>query len=120
MKIIIIEDSAKVRESLVRLLKHIFKGIQIVECDSVFRAKNLISNGKYDLAILDLNLPDGSGTELIELFKEVGNTKVLIFSNTSSDYIRSRCLNQGADYFFDKSSELDKLISTLEDLQPVM
>jgi two-component system OmpR family response regulator len=117
MKILVVEDSERVRRSLVLLISQLCGNCEIVEYDNIAEAKETLNYNRFDLAIFDLNLPDGSGIGLIEHAKKVEETTVIIFSNTNSDYIRSKCKTLGADYFFDKSTEFENLINTLQDLQ---
>ncbi len=120
MNILIVEDSEKVRESLVKLIKLIYGACDIVESDNIAKAKSLIPHKEFEIAILDLNLPDGSGIELISSLKSSNCKNIVIFSNTTSDYIRTKCSNLGADHIFDKTSEFEELIALLEDLQPTL
>jgi len=118
MKILVVEDSENVRQSLVKLLSRVFENIEIDEAENISQGKEQLSKSIHDLIILDLNLPDGSGINLITQAKAISNSKVIVFSSTASEFIRKRALSLGADHFIDKTFEFEKLMNTLENLQP--
>ncbi len=65
-----------------------------------------------DIIILDLKLPDGSGIEILKKVKALNSTvKVYVFSINSE--LKNICLRKGADGFFDKSCDGEKLMDTL-------
>ncbi len=70
-----------------------------------------------DVVILDLHMPGGNGLDVLQDMKR--NTPapiVIIFTNYPFPHYRQRCLDGGAEFFFDKSTEFDKLRETLEHL----
>ena len=65
------------------------------------------------MIILDLNLPDGNGIELLKWVKEKQiETKVYVFS--TSIELKLLCLKYGTFAFFDKAKDFNKLIETLK------
>ena len=65
-----------------------------------------------EMVILDVQLPDGSGLDLLGTIKqERPNTRVLMFSNYA--LYRKRCVAEGADDFFDKPMDLERLTATV-------
>ena len=67
MKTIIIDDEAKARKTIVEILKYSYEDIKIVaEADDV--ETGLVAIQKYhpDLVLLDINMPDGSGFDLLK------------------------------------------------------
>jgi len=77
----------------------------------------MINEINADIVLLDLNLPDKSG---IELLKEIKHNhpqiKVIVLTNHASDNYREICTYMGADYFFDKSSDFDKITETINSM----
>ena len=64
------------------------------------------------MIILDLNLPDGNGIELLKWVKEKQiETQVYVFS--TSIELKRLCLKYGTFAFFDKAKDFNKLIETL-------
>jgi DNA-binding response OmpR family regulator len=55
---------------------------QVVSARSLREARKRLSEGRYELVLLDIELPDGSGLELLSPGAELGNSSppVLVFS----------------------------------------
>ncbi len=64
MKVLVVEDDEILRRALVHLLQQ--KAQQVAEADSVSEAAFQLAQD-FDLVILDINLPDGRGSELAEV-----------------------------------------------------
>lgn len=72
IRAVIIEDEKRSRETLQGLLKLYCKNVQVVgEAEGIQSGKKLIDNQKPDLVFLDIQMPDGSGFHLLEMFNEV-------------------------------------------------
>lgn len=115
LKIFICEDSEGIRDSLKKLLAPV-KSIQIIGvADRVESAANFLSKNKPDISIVDLNLPDGSGYDILDLIKNSPDPHtVIILTNHSADFYRKKAIEKGADYFFDKSTEFEKIIDVID------
>lgn len=69
------------------------------------------------VVLLDIQLVDGSGLEVLRVVrKEYPDTKVIVFSNFAEPIYRKRCMDGGAYAFFDKKSGLQALRQTLREL----
>lgn len=81
-------------------------------------ANQIIDKEQPDIAILDIQLPDGSGIDLLSKIKNMRKeTVVIMLTNYPYSIIRKRCDELGADYFFDKSTEFEKVLEVLETRQ---
>lgn len=70
-----------------------------------------------DCVILDLQLTDGDGTEVVKRLRALpGTAEVPILMMTSFAAERASCLRKGADYFIAKSPNGEELLATLEAL----
>jgi two-component system LytT family response regulator len=66
MNVIIVDDEASVRNSISRVLRELDPGIKIIaEGSNVEEGYNAVINNKTDLLFLDVEMPDGSGFDLI-------------------------------------------------------
>lgn len=66
----------------------------------------LNNNPAPDFILLDINLPDGTGIDVLNFIKEEGKkTNVIVITNHSNNYYRELCIELGAEHFLDKSSE---------------
>lgn len=115
MKVLIVDDSILLRERLTAMISEL-PGIKVI--DQAENAENAISSIrilKPDVTILDIRMPGGSGFEVLENIKRDKWTPLMIVL-TSYPYpqYRKKCLDSGADYFFDKSTEFQKVIEVLK------
>ncbi len=63
-----------------------------------------------DVTILDMRLPGGSGMEVLERIKrDDPDAVVIILTNYPFQQYRERCLQLGAEYFLDKSTQWDQV-----------
>jgi DNA-binding NarL/FixJ family response regulator len=113
LRVLIVEDSPGVRQALKTLISEI-KGLALVGCArDVPQGRDALRQLSPDIVILDIQLPGGSG---LDLLKALGKSEpkppmVIVFSGADARY-RHTCLEMGADCFFDKPLEL----AMLEDL----
>jgi len=68
--ILLLEDLPEIRSWLKALVTQVFSTAQIVECARVHDAPAQVSAQKFDLALLDLGLPDGSGVDVVSALRE--------------------------------------------------
>ena len=109
-KVFIVDGSEIIRERLVTLLSEI-KEIEIIgpTADAV-EATKFIFKSQPDAAILDIYFPRLSGMHVLRYIKEMKPTPmVIILTNHSYPQYREKCLQAGAEFFFDKSTEFQKV-----------
>lgn len=75
-KILIVDDEALIRKSLRQILEG--KGYRAAVAASAGEARSVFTPGEFNLALMDLRLPDGSGIELLREFKEAQPDLVVI------------------------------------------
>lgn len=77
--------------------------------------ETLLAENHVDVAILDINLPDKSGIELLGLIKTNNYPvkKVIIITEDPTETKKQRCLALGADYFFDKYDAFEEITQIL-------
>ena len=68
--ILLLEDLPEIRTWLKALVTQVFTSAQIVECARVHDALAQVSAQKFDLALIDLGLPDGSGVDVVSALRE--------------------------------------------------
>ena len=118
MKVLIVDDSSIVRERLVDLLGAL-TGVELVgQAEDGMQGFEKVVKLKPDVAIVDVSMPRRSGLDLLRyLGKNPHPPRVIILTNYPTPENRQKCLDLGADYFFDKSNEIEKVIDVLKDLQ---
>jgi DNA-binding NarL/FixJ family response regulator len=105
MKLLIVDDSDLLQSRLKKSILEVDKSINIEQAYSVKQAISLFISFIPCKIILDIALPDGSGIDLLKKFKiERPDTKVIILTNFPTSEFKKRCMDLGADYFFDKSN----------------
>lgn len=101
MKILVVEDEAEMLESI---RQELVREQHIVETASGYKvALEKIGLYDYDLVLLDISLPDGTGLDLLKNLKESGkNPGVIILSAKDSLDDKLSGLNLGADDYLPK------------------
>lgn len=108
MKILIVEDEKILNNTINKSLKD--AGYEVESAFDGFDAMEMIEIESYDLIVLDLNLPNMDGMEILKnLRKEDVETKVLILSARSQIQDKVEGLDAGANDFLQKPFHLDEL-----------
>ncbi|SRR5579863_5617532 len=117
MKVFIADDSIPVVERLADLLEDV-PGAQLVgQAGDVPEAVRCIQNVKPDALILDLQMPGGSGLDVLRAIRtEHPRLFVLICTNYPYPQFREKCLDAGANVFLDKSTEFERIPEILRGL----
>ncbi len=115
MKTLIVDDSMLVRQSLKKLLTGI-NAIEIVgEAETLGAALELMQTTAAEVVILDLALQNGSGFEVIKKAKASENSPlVIVLTNYAALPFREKAQQEGADFFFDKSTEFEQVLEVLK------
>ncbi len=110
MRVLIVDDSSAIRKRLHELLSPI-EGLEVIgEAADSARALQIARQERPDVTIVDLSLPGGTGIEVLQGIKAVDpRSVVMILTNYALDENRRACLDAGADYFFDKSNDFDRV-----------
>ena len=67
---LIVEDLPDIRTWLGEVAQEAFPGLRLTLASRFSEGVSAIGKGRYDLALIDLGLPDGSGTDLVAMHKE--------------------------------------------------
>lgn len=114
MKILVVEDEPQLAQSIQNFLMQEGHGCEIA--GDLSTALHL-SDSLFDIIILDLNLPDGNGLELIKKVKGKGlNTGVIIVSARDSIENKVEGLELGADDYLTKPFQMAELNARLKSL----
>jgi DNA-binding NarL/FixJ family response regulator len=117
-RVLLIEDHALFRESLALLLEWRL-GLESIEAGSLAEGRRVLSaaKGMADFAIIDLDLPDGDGSELIErLHQTEPDVPILAFTADPNLVRRARALEAGADEVLAKMTPVEQIIGAAEQL----
>ena len=112
-KILIIDDEKDIRESLSDILKD--EGYEIVIAENAVKAKEIKSNLRFDLILLDIWMPDCDGISLLKQWakdKEI-NCPVIMMSGHGTIDTAIEATKIGAFDFLEKPISLQKLLKTI-------
>ena len=120
MQLMVVDDSSLVRERLADLLCSIDGVHSVLQADSGQRALDLLredTTGTVRFIVLDIEMPGESGLQLLQRIKtHRGDIRIAMFTQHANSQHRARSLEGGADFFFDKSSDLDRLETVVRQL----
>lgn len=114
MRILIVEDHSIVRYGISRILTNMGNGIFIDESDNFNHALNQVGKERYDLVILDINIPNGGNLEMIRLLHmKQADIKILVFSGADEKIYALRYLREGADGYLMKDSPNHEIVDAV-------
>lgn len=115
----LIEDSRIIRERLLETLAQISNTSVVAATETETEAVTLLERVAWNIAILDLQLKEGSGLGVLKQLPKARRpaaSKIIVFTNFGFPQYREKCLAMGADYFFDKSREFESMRQKVVDL----
>ena len=115
VSVFIADDSLVVREHLVTMLDELAGIVIVGQAETVAEAISAIGKLRPDVVILDIHMPDGSGIDVLQTIKQDEPAPVVIvLTNYPYPAYRQKCLQAGADFFLDKSTEFDQIPKLFE------
>jgi DNA-binding NarL/FixJ family response regulator len=117
VRVMLVEDQADFRYLMATLLGR-YPDLELVaEAESLAKARMHATTTSFDVVVLDLGLPDGSGTDLIaELRSANPDTAVLVLSASLNPGSLVKASEAGADEILDKFAALDEVVDTIRRL----
>lgn len=112
MRILFVEDDSIIASGLCYTLEQ--EGYTVEHCVSVQEAKEKLTTGSYDLALLDLSLPDGSGFEICRLIKDKQDIPVIFLTAVDDEVNVVMGLDMGADDYITKPFRIKEFLSRLK------
>ena len=114
-KILLLEDDAGLIDGLVYSLER--NGFSLDVARTVKDAENYLSKHEYNLLLLDVTLPDGTGFEVCEHVRKTGSDVPIIFLTAADEEINViRGLDSGGDDYITKPFKLGELCSRIKAL----
>ncbi len=108
--LLIIDSSVFIIERLIIMIEEIKNVEKIFTATDYNAALKVLSSKKTDIVLLDIQMPDKKGIDLLKhIVYHFPDTKVIILSNLVSDYYKKLCKTEGAFHFIDKSKDFDKI-----------
>ena len=105
MKILLADDHALVRRGVAHILREDIAGLDITEAGTAHEALDAVQTAPWDLVILDVNLPDKSGLEVLKDIKRMSpGLPILILSLYPEAHYARRALKAGASGYITKDT----------------
>ena len=114
IKVLIADDHAVVRRGLRQILSEVPENLVGGEAANAQEVRDLVRAERWDVIVLDINMPGASGIELLaELRREHEAARVLILTVSPEDQYAVRAIKAGAAGFLTKESAPEKLIEAV-------
>ena len=110
LRVLIADDSAEIRQMLVRLCAF-FPHVEIIgEAEDGRAALAAVRKLKPDVITLDIRMPKMSGIEVLKAARAEGHAcVVIVLTGMADETYRQKCVELGANYFFEKAAEFEKV-----------
>ena len=103
-KILLLEDDITLGSGIRLALQS--PSVQITLCRTLSQAHYAVAENSYDLLILDVNLPDGSGLQLLEQVRKISHVPVILLTANDLEMDVVTGLEAGADDYITKPFSL--------------
>jgi two-component system, NarL family, invasion response regulator UvrY len=114
MRVLVVDDHEFTREGIIRILMDNFSTSKIVRAGTYEAAMEQIENGKFDLMILDVNLPGKSGVELLTSVRSSQpSLPILVLSMVPVSQYARRVLQAGATGYMTKSEPAEEFLKAV-------
>lgn len=115
MRILIIDDHPVMRFGVRQLIEQHWANTEVGEADRLDRGLELARTQRWDVAVLDLSLPDSSGLEgLVALHRAAPDVPILVLSMHDEVAYASRALQLGAAGYLTKDHATMELVGALQ------
>lgn len=111
-RVLIVDDNSDLVATLADVLTP--HGVEVITAARGDEAMALAKSHGFEVALVDVKLPDTTGTELIQPLRDVGGGEVVLITGNASVDVALAALRQGAFAFVLKSFRPEELISTVK------
>jgi two-component system invasion response regulator UvrY len=108
--ILLVEDHSVVRLATLFIIRDVVPALTSWEADNFPDALHIVSTHKLDLILLDINIPDGEGFQMIGKFRRLQpDVSIMVFSAIDEEIYAMHYLKAGANGFLSKSSSTKEI-----------
>ena len=111
-RIFVVEDDEEIARNLVRLL--CAEGFGVIHAPTQRMAIAMLTQEQYDLALVDISLPDGNGFTVCTQIKQAQTFPVLFLTASGDEASVVTGLNMGADDYIIKPFRIRELIARIQ------
>jgi len=113
-RLLLVEDDKTIVENLTEFLSS--EGFEIVSASGQAKALELIATEQFDLALLDVSLPDGNGFSVCKAIKTDSNTPVIFLTASGDEYSTVTGFELGAEDYISKPFRPRELVSRIKNI----
>jgi two-component system, NarL family, invasion response regulator UvrY len=114
MKVLLVDDHVIVRKSLQHILVSEFPGTICTECQDGHSCTEMLKKDKFELVILDMNLPDTDGITLAEwIFNNNPQQMVMFFSTSPTAVYAKKLFQMGIMGYVNKQADVSNISRAL-------
>ena len=115
MKVLIADDHAVVRRGVREILEEAPLGLFVDETASAGETLKAVRDNAYDIVLLDISFPDGSGLDVLRQIRaHCPHTRVLLLSMYPEEQYAQRALRLGASGYLTKDSAPNELVNAIQ------
>lgn len=112
---LVLEDHTDTRKWLVELIEKAFDGVTVTPASTIAAAQKELDNKRFNIAIVDINLPDGSGIDLVRTIKQsTPDTYCVMATIYDDDEHLFSALQAGAEGYLLKEQPKEVLLKKLQ------
>jgi two-component system invasion response regulator UvrY len=112
---LVVDDHPVVRKGICQILEEVSGPVHISEASNAREALRKIRAGHFHLVLLDINLPDRTGLDLLEDLKNAhSDVKILMVSMYPEEQYAIRALKAGASGYLTKESASNELLAAID------
>ena len=112
IRVLLVDDKTQQVEALKRKL--FVNDMDVTLVSRAADALSLFGKGRFDVAVLDIRLPDANGVDLLERLKHGEPTReIIIYTGNATVDSAVECMKRGAYDYLTKSCEIEKLIEII-------
>jgi len=112
MRVLLVEDDEAITMGLSYSLEK--EGYEVVTAKNATEARSVWTTGKYDICVLDINLPDGSGYDICRYIKQSEDVPVIFLTAVDAEVNVVMGLEMGADDYICKPVRVGELMARIK------
>lgn len=117
-KILIADDHSIVRLGAAVVINEKFKTTEIINATTIEEVYDNLNNSKFDLLLLDINMPGGNNIKVIkEILALQNDLKILVFSSYDENIYALRYIEAGAAGYLNKNTAMEELGNAIQNIQ---
>lgn len=109
-KILVVDDSKTFNNMVSALFRNL--KYDVIQAFTLKEANEKLQNNSIDYIMLDLNLPDGTGEEIIDYIKQNSSSKIIVMTADENIEQRDRVFDKGIIDYFLKTTPIKIIVNS--------